>query len=295
LRTVALLSWLLVGGVFAFEWTRRALPRPGARMAGRQVAVALVATSVLVLVLAGSFLGDATVELGLAGSTPWSFALELSLGGVVMAVLVLLATELWERRVRPIASAPESGSFALKTHSRSTASSLSLPRPAVTGDTHVGPAVTGNTQVGPPPAPPAVTGDTQVGPPPAITGNTKVGPPPRPIPLPDGGPPVREIISGDIEVQTQVRRAPEPDTVKTTAPLPPAHHAAEADEDTNPRGTPGHDGPASLADPRDLPRGAASRRAPPPPRATPERRPAPAEAEPAHESASLPKLEIDWS
>jgi hypothetical protein len=306
LRTVALLSWLLVGGVFAFEWTRRALPRPGARVAGRQVAAALVATSLLVLVLAGSFLGDAAVELALADSTPWAFALELSLGGVVMAALVVVATELWERRLRPIASAPESGTFAMtKTGPRRAVSSLSIPiapsaRPAVTGDTHVGPppAVTGNTHVGPPPA---VTGNTKVGPPPAVTGDTHVGPAPRPVVTTDGGPPVREIISGDIEVQTQVRRIPEPDTVKTAAPLPdtvktfaPSPPALDltADEDTNPRGVPGtHDGPAPLADPVDRPRGVPPR---PPPRAGLERRPAADDAQPAREP-SLPKLEIDWS
>jgi len=229
LRTVALLSWLLVGSGFAFAWTRRSLPDPGARVAGRQVAAALVATSALVLVLAGWFLGDAAVELALAGSAPWSFALELALGGVVMAVLVLVATELWERRVRPIASAPESGTFAVPSPgSRRAGSSMSVPivpvRPAVTGDTHVGPppAVTGNTQVGPAPTapPPAITGDTHVGRPPAVTGNTKVGPAPQPVVIAGADPPVREIISGDIEVQTQVRRAPEPDTVKTAAPQP---------------------------------------------------------------------------
>ena len=309
LRTVALLSWLLVGGLIAFEWTRRSLPDPGARVAGRQVAAALVATSALVLVLAGWLLGDATVELALAGSTPWSFALELVLGGVIMAVLVLVATELWERRVRPIASAPESGSFAASASgSRRDGSSRSIPvvqpRPAVTGDTHVGPppAVTGDTHVGPPPAapPPAVTGDTHVGPPPAITGNTKVGPAPQPGGNTGGGPPVREIISGDIEVQTQVRRAPAPDTVKTPAPAgdtvktaAPSAPPLDADEDTNPRAVPGsHDGRASLADAVEPPRGAAQRRTtPPPPRVGPEPRPPAGEAP----APRKPKLEIDWS
>lgn len=263
LRTVALLSWLLVGSAFGITWARRSLPVPGARVAGRQAAAALGVTALLVLVLAGSLLGDVGVELGLAGSTPWSFALELAAGGVVMAAVVLAGTELWERRLRPVASAPESGTYAASTTASRRASSLAPPvgpaplGPAVTGDTHVGPpplapAVTGDTQVG---RPPAVTGDTQVGRPPAVTGITKVGPAPSPPAGERDGPPVREIISGDIEVQTQVRRVPEPDTVKTAPPRPPAPEPS-ADEDTHPRALP--------------------------------------DAAPARD-ARRPKLEIDWS
>jgi hypothetical protein len=265
LRAVALLSWLLVGSGLAVVWTRRSLPHPGVRVAGRQAAAALLVAAVLVLLLAGSLLGDSTVELALAGSTPWGFALELALGGLAMAVLVLAGTELWERRLEPVASAPESGTYARSsTAPHRTASSLPRPaapalRPVVTGDTHKGPppAVTGDTHKGPPPAvtgdtqvgpPPAVTGDTQIGPPPAVTGHTRVGPAPRPVSA-DGGPPVREVIAGDIEVQTQVRRIHEPDTVKTIPPRPPAVDPS-ADEDTNPRAVPS-DGPPSVAGPRD--------------------------------------------
>lgn len=226
-RTLALVAWLVVGGALAFAWTRRSLPRPGARVAGRQAAAMLLVASVVVLVVSGAWLGDAVVELALADSSPWGLSFEVASGGAIMAVLVLGGTELWERQLRPIASAPAAGSFARSsTAPHRTTASLGRPvppspRPAVTGDTHVGrpPAITGDTHVGPPPA---ITGDTHVGPPPAVTGNTKVGPAPKPIPLEgyEAGPPVREIISGDIEVQTEVRRIPEPDTVKTAAPQP---------------------------------------------------------------------------
>jgi hypothetical protein len=329
-RGAAWLAWLLVGGAFAFEWARRSLPLPGARVAGRQVAVALVLVALLVLVLAGSLLGDAAVELALAGSSPWGLALELGLGGAVAAGVVLGGTELWERRIGPVASAPQAGSFAISSPvpQRRAASPLSapVPGPVVTGDTHVGraPAVTGDTHVGRPPAitgdtqvgrapaitgdtqvgrAPAITGDTQVGRAPRITGDTKVGPPPRPISVEDfdAGPPVREIISGDIESDTQVRRIPEPDTVKTVPPLRPAIAAVElaADEDTNPRAVPGQgEAPASLAPPP----GFTSDRVQPHrasqsdlfPRADPERRPSADDKHPALD-APLPKLEIDWS
>jgi hypothetical protein len=272
-RLVALLVWLGVGGVLAVAWIRRSLPQLGARAAGRRATVALLGASVLVLVLAGALLGDAAVELSLAGSSPWGFAVELSMGGAIVAMIALVTTEVLERRFQPIASAPQSGSFAvIPVASRRAASSLTA---AVTGDTHVGPppAVTGDTHVGPPPA---VTGDTHVGPPPAVTGNTKVGPPPQPISIEgfEAGPPVREIISGDIEVQTQVRRMPEPDTVRTSPPVPPGTpvYDPSADEDTNPRAIPGTpDGVASLAGPPE-----------PSPRLDPGGR-------------RLPKLEIDWS
>lgn len=272
-RGLALLAWLLLGSVLAFEWTRRCLPLPGPRVAGRQVAAALLASAVLVLLVVGVISGGSTVELALAGTTPWGIGLELAAGGALAAGLVLVATEVWERRLQPVASAPQAGSFAISGAVSRRHGTSESPRttPAITGDTHVGPApvsptITGDTQVG---RAPAVTGDTQVGRAPAISGNTKVGPPPTPIPLEelDAGPPVREVISGDIEMDTQVRRMPEPDTVRTTPPLPPSTPAEPgADEDTNPRALPGDEPPASLVD----------------------------ASEPILDK-SLPKLEIDWS
>ncbi len=282
-RGLALLAWLVVGGALAFEWTRRSLPLPGPRAAGRQLASVLLAAALVVLGVVGVLLGRATVELELVGTTPWSTALELAMGGAIMAVLVVVITELWERRLRPVASAPPAGSFALGSaasrRSDRVTPSGATPRPAITGDTHVGrpPAITGDTHVG---RPPAVTGDTQVGRAPAVSGNTKVGPPPQPIPLEelDGGPPVREVISGDIEMDTQVRRMPEPDTVKTERPSPPSPTPIDLDEDTNPRVLPDHDEPpATLADPHDPPRRVVDE-----------------EGDPILD-ASLPKLEIDWS
>ncbi|MCX4246167.1 hypothetical protein OEB96_36440 [Paraliomyxa miuraensis] len=209
LRWGALGAWLVLGLAFGVQWIRRALPRPGARVAGRQAAMVLAGAAAVVLVIARLVLSDSSVELALAGTTPWGLALELAMGGALAALLVLGLSELWARRLQPVASAPAGGSFAR--------GDMRARRGAAAPAEPMAPAITGDTKVGPPPA---ITGDTMVGPPPAITGNTKIGPPPEPIPL-DDGPPVREIISGNIELETQVRRAPEPDTVKTTAPRPP--------------------------------------------------------------------------
>jgi hypothetical protein len=306
-RAAAGLAWLLVGGAFAFVWVRRALPMPGAGPAGRQVALVLGAVALLVLVLVGSFAGDVAVELALAGSSPWGLALELALGGAVVAIVALVVTALLDRRVRPVASAPQAGSFAVSRRSTSELPVVGSPplRPAITGDTQVGrpPAITGDTQVG---RPPAITGDTQVGRAPAITGNTKVGPPPQPIPLGDyeAGPPMREIISGDIEVNTQVRRAPQRDPVKTAAPAGPRLAAIDLvfDEDTNPRATAGADEePASLADPHERPADAPVDRRPHRaaqsdlfPRVEPKPRPGADDHHPALD-APRPEIEIDWS
>ncbi len=209
-RTIAYVLWFVVGGAFAVLWTRRSLPMPGARAAGRQVAGILVGTALLVSLVAGLLLDGSAVELSLAGTSPWGLGLQLGLGGLVTAAVVLAGTDLWERRLRPVASAPGVGSFAVSGAStrRRGPDSAGVPLegsttnvvPAVTGDTHVGPppAQTGNTQVGPAPA---QTGNTQVGPPPAKTGNTKVGPAPVAHDM-EEEPPVREVISGDFEVDS---------------------------------------------------------------------------------------------
>ena len=62
------------------------------------------------------------------------------------------------------------------------------------------------------------TGDTQVGPPPAVTGNTKVGRPPSAGRDLAAGPPVREIISGDFEVETDSRTPLAPGVRPLAAP-----------------------------------------------------------------------------
>lgn len=111
-RTVGWVLWLVIGLAVTIEWTRRSLPLPGARLAGRQMAGFLFATSILVLVIVGSSVGGSAVELSLAGSSPWSFAAEVAAGGVVAAVLAVLITEVWARRLTPVASAPQQGSFA---------------------------------------------------------------------------------------------------------------------------------------------------------------------------------------
>lgn len=203
LRAIALASWLLVGSAFAFEWTRRALPHPGARVAGRQVAAALLVAAALALLVAGTLLGDLAVELSLAGTSPWGMAVEIALGGLAMAGLVLVATELWDRRVRPVASAPEAGTFArasapLRRPVPSPVGSVPAPTSTPVAAGPPPPAVTGDTVVAR--RPPAVTGDTVVGRPPPVSGNTKVGPAPIPVEGYESGPPVREIISGDIDV-----------------------------------------------------------------------------------------------
>ena len=281
LRWGALAAWVLVGAALGVGWTRRCLPRPGARVAGRQVALALLGAALVVLVLVGVALDGAVIELelelALASSTPWTLAFEIAMGGAVAAALVLGATELWARRLQPVASAPEGGTFA-RTGAMPRRGGVApelvdpvtdeLPEgiaPAVTGDTHVGPApaITGDTQIGPAPA---ITGDTQIGPAPAVTGHTRIGPPPRPLSAAEveAGPPVREVISGDIEVQTQVRRIPEPDTVETVPPAPSGVARVDPDEDTNPRAP--SEPPASLVDAHDEPAG-----------------------------RSRPTIEIDWS
>ncbi|MEM7159921.1 MAG: hypothetical protein AAF799_44185 [Myxococcota bacterium] len=134
-RIVGWALWLVFGLGAAIEWTRRSLPRPGARVAGRQVAALLAATSILVLVVLGPSLGDSAVELTLAGTTPWSFAAELAAGGIVAAILAVVVTELWARRLTPVASAPRAGTFApVATAPRaaeSSASTLEVRNPAL--------------------------------------------------------------------------------------------------------------------------------------------------------------------
>lgn len=269
-RLVAFGLWLAAGIVGGIVWTRRSLPLPGARVAGRQVATVLAIAAILIMLLMGAVLGGSAVELSLAGTSPWAMAFEIGAGGVVMAGLVLAGTELWARRLQPVASAPRAGSFAVTgataklrrptepavgqlasqvlaqhgednpapgPHSTPPGSTSEWPTPTPAGDTSQWPvpAVTGDTQVGPPPA---VTGDTQVGPPPAVTGSTKIGPAPLPEHDVEAGPPIREVISGDFEVvNTKVSRRPQPS---------PADLAARPHSGL-------HDGAASLADPGDDP------------------------------------------
>ena len=186
LRWLALLSWLALGALLGLGWTRRNLPRPGAKVAGRQVGAMLVASAALVLVLAGLGLGGYAVELGLAGTTPWGFAIELAMGGVIAAVAVVLGTNMWEQRLRPVASAPQQGTYATAGVPQRRASSVS---PAAEPNPTPAPSTEGGTQIGPPPGPPPTTaGGTQIGPAPTAPsasappapGGTRVGPPPAP-------------------------------------------------------------------------------------------------------------------
>lgn len=111
-RGLAMGLWLVGGVLLAVVWTRRSLPLPGARVAGRQVAGLLLGVAVLVMLVTGMGLADSAVELELSGTSPWTLAIELGLGGMAMAGLVALATELWARRLQPVASAPTDGSFS---------------------------------------------------------------------------------------------------------------------------------------------------------------------------------------
>ncbi|MCB9715773.1 MAG: hypothetical protein H6712_18035 [Myxococcales bacterium] len=299
LRLLALLAWLAAGIVVGVLWTRRSLPRPGARVAGQQVALALMGAAVLVLLVARVVLGGSGPELALADGSPWGFALELAMGGPIMAVLVLGGCELWERRLTPVASAPQQGSFAISGAQRRRAAELAMRHPpsdayaippAITGDTQVGPppAITGDTQVGPPPA---ITGDTQVGRAPAISGNTKVGPPPKP-PVEDDyeAPPVREIIAGAIEVSTHVGPRPLPPTEDTAPRARRLVPGVAGSTPQVPTASGREDGPASLIDPGD------------PMPALDGRRPAPTPTEPdaatprtddrASQSDLFPKVEL---
>ncbi|MEX1365852.1 MAG: hypothetical protein AB1Z98_22180 [Nannocystaceae bacterium] len=249
-HVVAWLAWLALGLGGAITWIRRNLPRSGVRAASRQVAAVLGGAALLVLVAARLALGGSAVELSLVDSTPWVFALQLAMGGPVIALLVIAAAELIERQPTLVASAPPQGSFAnsgspravghvpAQPVARASDPALDLAH-AQTGDTQVGPAPTL------PPVPPAVTGDTQVGRAPAVRGNTQVGPPPA-APHDDmSSPPVREVIAGAIEVDTQVGpRPPRPPlyegvTDDTTARR---HIVVELDEDVD------EDAPASLID-----------------------------------------------
>jgi len=200
--------WLGLGLVLAVGWGRRCLPRPGARVAGRQVAGVLIALAAVVVVVVGTGLSDAAVELSLAGSSPWGLAFELGLGGIVTAGLVVAGTELWARRLQPVASAPQAGSFAVSgvrrrrgpesiTTRRVGVAAIPSPPPASPmSDPSVAPDATVEPPLGPLSTakllgnPPASTVETQVGPlptappgpsqsagasAPVITGNTPVG------------------------------------------------------------------------------------------------------------------------
>ncbi|MCH9685092.1 MAG: hypothetical protein K0V04_26885, partial [Deltaproteobacteria bacterium] len=190
-RGVAIVLWLLVAGIATVLWTRRNLPQPGARAAGRQVAAVLGIAALAVFVLVGLALDTASVELSLAGSSPWGMAAELGAVGLAAAGLAIVGTELWERRLQPIVSAPRAGSFASggsPSPRRATALRAAMP--------------------GEPP-PPAVDpwqgatiGGLATSHPPPDSGGTAVGPAPTNVPVP---------LPSDVN----------------TAPIPvPSHHDA---------------------------------------------------------------------
>ncbi|MEM9456415.1 MAG: hypothetical protein AAGF11_19700 [Myxococcota bacterium] len=261
-RGIALGLWLVVGVVFAIVWTRRSLPRPGARVAGRQVAGLLAGAVIPVIVLARVLLGRASVELALADSSPWAMAFELGSGGLVMAGLVVIATEVWERRLQPVASAPQEGSFAVTgpmSRRRPTESSaghaalrvrsqLTPPggtsqwphvdaeepnphaKPTPTGGTRPWPQVepTGDTDHWPGPAmaaepAPTPDGSTSQWPEIGPTGDTQVGPPPAVTGDTQVGPP--PAVTGS----TKVGPPPEPISEDEMQAGPPVREVISGD------------------------------------------------------------------
>ncbi len=215
-RWAAAFCWLLIAGLGTWVWTRRSLPRPGARVAGRQVAAAVLAAAAVVVVIAGLGLGVWSLELGLADSSPWGLAAELGAMGLLGAGLALVATEVWARRLQPVASAPHQGSFAAAAGPTPRHPTSEVPQmPAAPGASGLAPAAVVPNAHSELPSPGGVeapasldpwdgarvgsipvprdhpqTGDTVVGPPPSapadvptgrahgVSGDTVVGPAP---------------------------------------------------------------------------------------------------------------------